>query len=306
MTITAPAPRSLVALVAAAVLVLTGLTGPAKGSVAGAAAPPGQPAHPRGAACADADPPYDVGTTRIRVRSRGNSLATTVAYPATSEGEGATPVCKKSRLVVAGHGAEGNGASAASIHRYLVQRGYVVAAPTFPDGFDFDGYTTDVSRTITKVRRLSREGVGVLAHLLARNSHVGYIGTSMGGMIGLALVDKDGRDDRINAVVSKAGRFPGSSELQGKGGPPLLMINGNDDTVISYPAALEDYREAKRPKGFITLDGVGHDLNTGGDPILTRSSLGFFARFLRGRAAGLKEVVDAVEDSDIASLRHRW
>lgn len=253
-----------------------------------------------------ADPPYDVGTTTVTVRSRGNELTTTVAYPATSDGVDAEPVCRASRLVVAGHGAQGDGAAAARLHQFLVQAGYVVAAPTFPQaaggGFDFAGNATDVSRTITKVRRLSA-GDGLLAGRV-KKKRVGYIGTSMGGIIGLQLVDEDGRDKRIKAVVAKAGRFYGT--VEGKGGPGLLMINGNADTVISYDAARQNYREANRPKGFITLDGIGHDLNTGGDQILTQAPLGFFAHFLKGRKNGLKHVEKAAEDSKIASLVNRW
>ena len=58
------------------------------------------------------------GITTVNVRSRGHALRTTIAYPATSDGEGATPVCRKSRLIVAGHGSGGDGASAANLHRY--------------------------------------------------------------------------------------------------------------------------------------------------------------------------------------------
>ena len=57
----------------------------------------------------------------------------------------------------------------------------------------------------------------MLADLLP-GSHVGYIGTSMGGMIGLAMVDEDGRDKRINAVVSKAGRFPAATSSRATAG----------------------------------------------------------------------------------------
>ena len=56
----------------------------------------------RSAGCVRANAPYDVGITTVNVRSRGHALRTTIAYPATSDGEGATPVCRKSRLIVGG------------------------------------------------------------------------------------------------------------------------------------------------------------------------------------------------------------
>lgn len=279
---------------------LCGLAAVPVGAVAAAPAP-----DTARSACKHAAAPYAVGTTTITVRSRGSALRTTVAYPALSNGVNATPVCKAVPLVVAGHGSEGDGASAARLHGYLVEHGYVVAAPTFPTGYDFAGYTTDVSRTITRVLKASRTGSGILAGRVKDGSKVGYIGTSMGGIIGLSLVDRAGRDKRINAVVSKAGTAM-SRSFAGAGGPPLLMINGNADTVISYSDARASYRQAKRPKGLITLDGVGHDLNTGGDPILTAASTGFLDRYLRGRKAGTKQLTRAVAGSDIATLRKRW
>ena len=84
------------------------------------------------------------------------------------------------------------------------------------------------------------------------------------------------------------------------------MINGNADTVISYDDARRSYQDASHPKGFITLDGVNHDLNTGGDPILAESSTGFFDRYLRGRKSGMKELQQSVADSTIATLRSAW
>ncbi len=301
MTITKKTARSRFALAAVGALALAGLSVPT-----GLPTSAGEPAPSPARACAADRAPFGVGTTTLKVRSRGASLRITVAYPATSTGAGATPVCRRSHLIVAGHGSEGDGASAAQLHSYLVQQGYVVAAPTFPDGFDFAGYTTDVSKTITRVRRASREGNGVLARTLKEDSKVGYIGTSMGGIVGLSLVDKAGRDNRIKAVVSKAGAFYGRSPLRGADGPALLMINGNKDSVISHADAKVAYGEASRPKGFITLRGVGHDLNTGGDPILPTSTLGFFARFLRGTDNALNRVQRAVQESDIAIMTRRW
>lgn len=227
-----------------------------------------------------------------------------IAYPATSNGAGATPVCRKSRLIIAGHGSGGDGESAARLHSYLVQRGYVVAAPTFPNasGYDFEGFATDVSRTITRVRKLNRNSKSVLANRLT--GKVGYIGTSMGGIVGLQLVDRGTRDGRINAVVAKAGAHFG--DLRGRGGPPLLMIHGNRDTTVDYSDGRQSYRQARRPKGFITLRGVDHGLNTGGDPIMTDASLGFYARFLKGKKRGLRVIQRAVNRSDIAAYSHKW
>ena len=84
------------------------------------------------------------------------------------------------------------------------------------------------------------------------------------------------------------------------------MINGTADDVVDYSDALRTYRHAKRPKGLISLAGIGHDLLTGSDPILTESTLGFFARYLRGNRGGLRRVRRAAADSPIATLRRNW
>lgn len=276
-------------------LVAAALTAPLAAPSPALAAPPG---------CERATAPFEVGTATITVRSRGQALRTTIAYPATRNGDGATPVCRRSPLVVAGHGSQGDGASAAALHAYLVERGYVVAAPTFAaSGYDFEGFADDVSRTITRVLRASR-GDGALSGLVRTRGDVGYIGTSMGGIIGLTLADRGHRDRRIGAIVAKAGRAFGS--LRGAGAPPVLMINGDADTTIRYEDAKASYAELGKPKGLIRLLGVGHDLNTRGDPILATSSSLFLDHYLRGRKQALAKIETAAQDSEVASLRKRW
>jgi fermentation-respiration switch protein FrsA (DUF1100 family) len=301
MPITVNPVRARLSIAVIGAVALTGLGAPAGLSSADAAAPRQAPAR----GCAAGHAPYDVGTTTINVRSRGNTLRTTVAYPATSNGENATPICRQSRLIVAGHGSGGDGESAARLHSFLVEAGYVVAGPTFSQsgGYDFSGYATDVSRTITKVRRVSNRGSGVLANRLT--GKVGYIGTSMGAIVGMSLVDRAGRDKRINAVVAKAGAFYGR-DFHGRGGPPLLMIHGDRDTTVDYSDGKSSYRAAKRPKGFITLRGVDHGLNTGGDQILSKAPLTFCRRYLGGKKRGLNRLARAVRQSDIATLKSRW
>lgn len=255
-------------------------------------------------ACERATAPFEVGTTTLTAPSRGEDLEVTVAYPAVSAGEGATPVCRKSPLVVAGHGSQGDGAAAARLHGYLVERGYVVAAPTLASStFDIDGFAEDVSSTITAVVADSRAPGGELSGLV-RRKQIGYIGTSMGAIIGLTLADRAHRDPRIDAVVAKAGRAFGS--LAGAGAPPVLMINGDADTTIRYEDAKTAYAELGKPKGLIRLFGVGHDLNTRGDRILTTSSSLFLDHYLRGRKQALTKIEKAAESSGIASLRKRW
>jgi len=256
--------------------------------------------------CAQTSRPFGVGSLTLDLvdTARDRHLPTTVYYPASGSGPGATPACGSFPLVVAGHGSQGTGASAASLHAFLTQAGYVLAAPTFPSGFDFRAMTGDVRFVITKVLQESA-GTGMPLEGLIDRTSIGYIGTSMGGMIGLALYQSCCLDKRIDAVVSKIGMAPGGG-YDWRAGPPLLMINGDADQTISYDAALQAYRDARRPKGMITLAGIGHDLNVGNDPILRDAPLGFFAFFLKERRHGLDKLRAAVDASAIASLRARW
>ncbi len=288
------------ALVAAVAVVAAGVTIPlaTRGPGAGAATVPTL------ARCAHTSRPFDVGTTTVTVRSRGRTLSTTVSYPAASSGNGARAACGKFPLVVVAHGSQGTGASAAALHAYLARSGYVLASPSFSSGLDIDGMARDVGPVISRVRALSRHGNVPFAGRVRRGK-VGFIGTSMGAMIGFSLFKRCCDDRRIHAVIGKLGTAVTSGQRWGAG-PPLLMINGTADDIVEYSDALRTYRHAKRPKGLIALAGIGHDLLTGNDPILTESTLGFFARYLRGQRRGLRRVQRAAADSPIATLRRNW
>ena len=267
------------------------------------AAPAADAAAPTFARCVRTSTPYDVGTTTVQVHTGGRTLETTVAYPAASTGTGATAACGTFPLVVVAHGSQGTGASAAALHTYLVRRGYLLASPTFPSDI------TDAARAVGPVefpgcRSLSSHG-GVPFAGRVRRGKVGFIGTSMGAMVGISLARACCRDPRVNAVVAKLGTAVGSG-YRWRTGPPLLMINGTSDDIVPYDGARATYRRATRPKGLVSLQGIDHDLLIGSDPILAESSLGFYARYLRGKRAGLRRIARAAADSPIATLQAAW
>jgi len=266
------------------------------------AAPAADAAAPTLARCVRTSKPYDVGTTTVQVHTGGRSLQTTVAYPAASNGTGATAACGTFPLVIVAHGSQGTGASAAVLHTYLVRKGYLLASPTFPS--DITGAARAVGPVISQVRRLSHGGDVPFAGRVRRGK-VGFIGTSMGAMVGLSLFRTCCRDRRVHAVVAKLGTAIGSG-YRWRSGPPLLMINGTADDIVPYDGARATYRHATRPKGLVSLAGIGHDLLTGSDPILTESSLGFFARYLRGQRGGLRRIARAAAHSPIATLQSSW
>ena len=301
MTSRGDSPRiRWLALVAGAAVVLTGVLAPVRGPAPG----PGAALADVASRCARTSKPYSVGTTTIGVSSRGRTLTTTVSYPAASAGSGTRAACGRFPLVVVAHGSQGTGASAAGLHAYLARNGYILASPTFPASTDMTGAARDVSAIISRVRGLSRHGDLPFSGRV-RGSKVGFIGTSMGAMIGLSLFRRCCREPRVNAVIAKLGSAFGTG-YRWAAGPPLLMINGTADDVVPYQDALNTYRRAKRPKGLVTLAGIGHDLLTGSDPILTEATLGFFARYLRHARGGLRRVTRAAARSPIATLRSIW
>lgn len=236
----------------------------------------------------------------------GRRVSTTVLYPSTpgTSGPSAPAAAGRFPVVVVGHGAGGDGPSAASLHRFLTDAGYVVAAPTFPKGFDFEGMAADVSFVIDQVIARGKASTGTLSgHIDAER--IGYVGTSMGGMVGLTTYRGCCLDPRIDAVVAKIATAP--TTLGWSSDTPLLMINGDADRTISYSSAVATYRQAAAPKGLITLRGVGHDLNLGRDgSLLHAAPLGFLDHYVRGDATGLDRVRRSVDGAAIASLEAAW
>ena len=252
---------------------------------------------------------YGIGSLTVDLfdSARGRHLPTTVHYPSRpgTGGAGAPAADGPFPVVVAGHGSGGTGAAAASLHDFLPPAGYVVAAPTFPAGYDFTAMARDVSFVLDELLQRSATGGGTIGGLMD-GSRVGYIGTSMGGMTGLALYQRCCLDPRVDAVVVKAGSAPYGS-YDWASGPALLMIHGTADTTVTYAEGRSAYASAGRPKAFVSLSGVNHNFNIpGGSPILRDAPLGFFDRYLRGDAGGLDRLRSAVNASPIASLEAAW
>ncbi|HEX6844496.1 MAG TPA: hypothetical protein VF235_05210, partial [Actinomycetota bacterium] len=250
---------------------------------------------------------YGVGATTLNLvdTARGRSLPTTINYPSTpgTSGTNAPPACGTFPLVIVGHGGSGTGASAAQIHRFLVQNGYIIAGPTFPAGFDYTLLTGDVRFVITEVLAYASSGSGPLAGHL-NPERIGYIGTSKGGFIGLALYQAGLGDPRIDAILPKIAVAPDGT-YDWPSGPPLLMINGTADTSAPYDEALQNYTDASPPKGLITLEGVDHTL-TVGSGVLIEGPLGFFGYFLKQQPDRLQRIADGVATEPVASLQADW
>ena len=271
---------------------------------------PTSPDQPGGAVTPDPSVRYGVGTATLNLHdaARGRSLPTTVHYPAKpgTSGAGAPAATAGAYpVVIAGHGTMGSGPQAAQLHRFLTEAGYVLAAPTFPAGYDFPNLAKDISYALTGLLDASAAGRSGVPKGIADGERVGYIGTSMGAIAGLYQAERSSIDPRIDAVVAKMGTvYTGTFDWANA--PALLMINGDADTVISYSSAVRTYGQARHPKALISLRGIGHDLAVRGSTLLHDAPLGFFAEQLLGDPAGRTRLVRSVEATSIASLQADW
>jgi dienelactone hydrolase len=198
-------------------------------------------------------------------------------------------------LVIVGHGLGGNGSQAMTNTRWLAQRGYVVVAPTFPEASQ--GSTSGLNKQPGDVSF-------VLTSMLASNSPVaanidperlGYFGTSFGGMTGTLFWNSAYDDPRFDAYGLRMGAPTSQSSAWIYNlGKPVLMVHGDQDTVVRYSEGHAFYDKVVGRKAFITLKGVGHDM-TGSPGVLSQdASLAWFDQYLKGDANGSARIRQAV------------
>jgi hypothetical protein len=148
---------------------------------------------------------FPVGTTTITVPSGSRNVTVTVKYPATSAGTN-TPVAPGTHpLIVVGHGSALTGVDSATQNAFLATAGYIVAGPSFGN------VTSNIAQGAGDVTAVISNMTGLSSGLLAGKvdgTRVGYLGTSMGGMIGFSLLQGSTRDARIKAMVIRAGGDP--------------------------------------------------------------------------------------------------
>jgi predicted dienelactone hydrolase len=141
----------------------------------------------------------------------------------------------------------------------LASAGYVVAAPSFPledptRGFglnrdDLPNEATDVSFLIGAMHR------GPLRRRLDRGTAV--VGHSDGADVALMVGYQRGKaDPRVGAIVADA-PDPMKGALVGSRSP-LLLVQGNADTVVPYSSSQAVFRQVSAPRYYLTLLGADH------------------------------------------------
>ena len=183
-----------------------------------------------------------------------------VWYP---KGEGPFPLLEFSHVL------GGVATVAESLMEEWASAGYVVVAPTVPlsnnatpggaDLADVANQPGDVSAVLDEVIARAA-GDGVL-HGLVDATRIGVSGHSNGGITTVGLVARPCcRDARVRAAIVFGGAMqvlPGVT-FDWSDAPPVLVVHGDSDSVISLDEGQRIFNAARAPKGMLTLVEMEH------------------------------------------------
>jgi predicted dienelactone hydrolase len=234
-------------------------------------------------------------------------LETTLVYPAVGapngrENPGAQPDVAHGPypLVVFSQGFDLSAASYAALLDAWASAGYVVAAPTYPrtDPSDPAGPTEEdlvnhPADLAYVLRSLTSAPPASIAPII-QSSEVAVVGHSDGADVSLAVAGNN--CCRVNAV--KAAAVLSGAELASFGGSyyraktvPLLVVQGNNDTINPPACSVQLYDQAPPPKYYLSLLGAEHlppYLDAGSDQaIVERTTVDFFNGYLKHSAPSL-------------------
>jgi len=226
------------------------------------------------------DGSYAVGTTSLVVvdpvpagAGAGRSLPTAVFYPGHAVPAGEVPPDTTHApypLLVFSEGYN------ISVHAYSAllgdwaSAGFVVAAPTYPDTEpagpgalnenDITNHPADLRQVITTVLATAREPGSVLSGLVDANE-IGVVGQSDGADVSLAVAANSCcHDPRVKAAAILSGAelasFGGNYQLSGR--VPLLVTQGDADTINLPGCSAQIYDAAGPPKFYLDLLGAPH------------------------------------------------
>jgi len=179
------------------------------------------------------------------------NLPTTVTRPATN---GRYP------LIVVAHGYNVGPDSYQRFATALASEGFVVAAPSFPledphqgnglSASDRPNEATDISFVISSMTSGAEK-----THVLPGS--VGVVGHSDGADVALMIGYQVGlTDPRIRAVIASAPSPMTTAVIAG--GPPLLLIHGSADEIVSPSTSGQVMGVISAQRISVTLEGAHH------------------------------------------------
>ncbi len=226
-------------------------------------------------------------------------LQTTVRYPATEDGEGAAPVADRLPLIIVSHGLSGTPEYVTPLADVLVEAGYVVALPLYPESSsggaaDFVEQPADVSFIIDQLIELSNGTDGELSGTID-SERIGAAGHSLGAFTTGGLVYNDCCiDESVDAAALLAGlAVPFGDNQYSWPETPLLLIHGDADGTVGYAGSTEMAAAAQGPTYFLTMLGVDHGAgiwNEDHNPLMNEALVAFFDEYVAGADNGLAAI----------------
>jgi len=190
----------------------------------------------------------------------------------------------------------------------LAARGYVVAAPSFPQedparGFPLDethlgDEAADVSFVVTSIEQD--------ASVRVDPSQVAVVGQSDGADVALLVGYGTGTvDPRVGAVVADSPDPmtvpPVSSRI------PLLLVQGTADSVVPYSSSQTVFAQVPAPVFYVSLVGADHlPPIIGGSPwtpVLDAAVSDFLDGTVAGRGSGIAALDAALSASSLVQFR---
>lgn len=196
--------------------------------------------------------------------------------------------------------------------------GYVVADPTYPltdpgipggvNEGDILHHPSDLRFVISRLLEADRASSSPLRNLVDRSA-VAVVGQSDGGDVSLAVAANSCcRDPRVRAAVILSGAelpaFGGG--YYGTGAPPLLVVQGDEDTINAPGCSAALYDAAPSPKYYLDLLGAPH-LPPYVDPgpwrtSVQRAVVAFLDLYLKHQPGGLSRLRRAAQAPGVSAL----
>jgi predicted dienelactone hydrolase len=250
--------------------------------------------------------------TRVRYPAVGTPSAAAVPGAPPDSHHGPFP------LVVFSQGFNYPAEGYAALLDAWARAGYVVADPTYPftdpsaaGGVNEDDilhHPADLRFVISRLLATRSAPRGLLRGLI-NPSAIAVAGQSDGGDVSLAVAANTCcRDGRIRAAVILSGaELPAfGGRYYAAGAPPLLVVQGDADTINAPGCSAALYDGAPDPKYYLELLGAPH-LPPYVDPGAWRSHvertvIAFLDFYLKRRAVGLARLRRAGRSPGVASL----
>ncbi len=238
------------------------------------------------------------------------TLETVISYP--TVGDAPAVDAAPFPLILFAHGLGGTPEFSEDLIDRWVQAGFVVAAPRFPlsrpdapggaDGGDVQNQPGDIGFLIDQLAELKTDPDSPLFELLD-DERIGVAGHSNGAITTLGLTAHECcADPRIDAAIVMAGTASplADGEYDWSLAPPMLLVHGTDDALVSYGGAISVFNSLVGPKGLLTITGGGHgewfmDSHDAFDGLATATT-----DFFLGFVADDPTASDRLEDVDLA------